>query len=543
MLYLRGNAHLKLGGSKNNQKAVDDFTAAICLSNGENRAPPPLIAQLYYKRAFAHQMLGESEHALRDYSLFIKFAKDKEANVLAKGFLSRGLVYESMGIMQRALADIDKAIKLTNEQNPYYKYCRERACIALSEKSDDEDNEYADMDQYVRRDQNDNEDENDEDVKIIEKQMQSNEILRSEIPSEISNAKYEKLFYDALLHSEQGKSREALEKFQNALEEATNESQRAENVFRQGLCHYELGEKSQAQNMFREAVEYNEKHARAIFRLGMMEAADNQLKDALKTLTRAYKYAPNHVDILHERANIYEKLGKLSEAMYDRRRAMQLVQSPSYTLVILEDRVRHLKAEILQKGESATRHFKLGWLQESLDKLFSSTTYLREENGKIIKGGGHNDSKYKEAVNEYKLAIYTDAEHLCPEAYALLALCQDERKDIFSALDALQQLFQMFEKFPDSLFMWKSFVKKIQETNFWKEMGGPPPEKVLIKVQEIEYNRKEIIDDEKSFNNNENLLLFYSTCRIQISNVLAAFAVSGCTKEIIAHNMKGPYSK
>jgi tetratricopeptide (TPR) repeat protein len=502
-----------------------------------------LIVQLYYKRAFAHQMLSENDHAIRDYSLFIRCANDKGANVLAKGFLSRGLVYESMQLMQKALSDIDKASKLTYEKNPYYEYCRKRISIAMSEKDDDEDNEYADIDHIIRLTHNEKENDDDEEVKYIQKHMSSEGQTDSLVTSDTDDVEYEKLFYDALLSIEKGNSEDALEKFKNAFGSTTEEFQKAENLFRQGLCYYELRDRKKAKELFEEALKHDSKHARAIFRLGMMQAADNQLKNAVKTLTSAYQCAPNHFDILHERANIYEKLGQLDKAMYDRRRAMQLSQSPISTIVTLEDRMRHLQAEILQKGESAARHFKIGWLQEAIHQICNVVAHGREGNQEIVKGKKQDNAKYKEAVKAYKAAIDTDLEHLCPEAHALLALFEEEQNDIFPAHDAFQKLFEILESFPDSILMWKSFVRKIRETNYWKEMGALPSERMLVKVQKTELNRKAIDVDKKSFGEHQNLLLFYGTLRVQLSTVLAAFALAGCNQEIIAHNLKGPYSR
>lgn len=396
IFYLRGNAYLKLGGPKNNQKAVDDFTKAINLSNNGKSALLHSIAELHYKRAFAYQMLGDNDHAIRDYSLSIKHAKGKGNDVEAKGFLSRGLVYESMQLMQKALEDIDQAIKSTHEKKPYYEYCRERVHTAMSEKNDDAHDEDGSIDGSIQDNENGEEKDDNERFKNGADHISSEKPTDSEIRDETPNAKYEKVFYAALLHSEQGKSEEALRKFKVAFDIATNELEKADSKFREGLCQYELGQKAEAENTFKKVLQHNPKHARAIFRLGLMQATDGQLKDAIKTLSLAYKYAPNHVDILHERANVFEKLGRLNDAMYDRRRAMQLGQSTPNMIVKIEDRIRHIKAEVIQKGESAIRHFKIGWLQEALYKFRKTVTYLREENGKIVEKMEQDNSAYKQ---------------------------------------------------------------------------------------------------------------------------------------------------
>ncbi|CAF0715323.1 unnamed protein product [Adineta steineri] len=544
MLYLRGNIHLKLGISMHYQKAIDDFTEAIRLVNHPELSHEKFkyTAELYYKRAFAHQMLGENDDAIHDYSLFIGRARDKGNDILAKGYLSRGLVYESMQRMDKAWCDINTASELTCKKNPYYEYCRERVRIAISEIQDDMDDEHEHINGSVRENENGVVDQDKEELKNSETLASLEQQMDLDLTIEESKVKYEKLFYDALLRSEQGHIEEALEKFKSASEITSDKYQKAESSFRQGLCYYELDEKTQARNSFEMAREYNPKHARAIFRLGMMQAADNQLKDAIKTLSLAYKYAPNDVDILYERANVYERLGKLQEAVYDRRRALQLAQSSNTTIVILEDHIRHIKAEIAKEGESSIRHFKLGWLQETLQPFYKTENlYIHEDKKKITNVTKTSNSLYEKAINAYKAAINVDKEQCCPEAHALLSLCQDQVKDVLLAQENLQKLLERFTSYPDFLFMWTLFIKNVKNPNYWNEMGAPPSDRILVKVYEIDRHRTDIELDEESFKDDENLLLFYRTCRVKLSNVLASFAVAGCTGEIIAHNLKGQH--
>ncbi|CAF0712112.1 unnamed protein product [Adineta steineri] len=546
MLYLRGNAHLKLDISIHHQKAIDDFTEAIRLVNEPESAHGKFkyTAELYYKRAFAHQMLGENDDAIHDYSLFIGRARDKGNDVLAKGYLSRGLVYESMQRTYKAWCDINKASELTCKKNPYYEYCRERVRIAISEIHDDMDDEHEHINDSVRENENGVEDQDNEELMNSETPTSMGQQMDSGLTLEESRVKYEKLFYDALLRSEQGCIEEALEKFKNACEVTSNKYQKAESSFRQGLCYYELAEKVQARNSFETARKYNPKHARAIFRLGMMQAVDNQLKEAITTLSLAYKYAPNDVDILYERANVYERLGKLQEAVYDRRRALQLAQSSNTTIVILEDHIRHIKAEMAKEGESSKRHFKLGWIEETLQRLYKTENlYIHEDKKKIINITKTSHYLYEKAINEYQAAIYVDKEQCCPEAYAFMSLCQDQVEDILSAQETLQILLEKLRTLPQFLSMWKLFIEDVKNPNYWNEMGTLPPDRRLDRVYGIDQHYRDIELDEKSFKGDENLLLFYRTCHDQLSKILAACALAGCSSEVIKHNLKGRYYK
>ncbi|CAF1509873.1 unnamed protein product, partial [Rotaria sordida] len=124
----------------------------------------------------------------------------------------------------------------------------------------------------------------------------------------VTDNQFEEAFYSALSLSDKGQHEDALKKLQRASECAKTTSQKVESVFRQGLCQLNLRENSEAQGLFKEALEINPKHARTLFRKGLMEAADKHLEDAVDTLGLAHKYAPDRADILYERANVYEKL-------------------------------------------------------------------------------------------------------------------------------------------------------------------------------------------------------------------------------------------
>ncbi|CAF2792008.1 unnamed protein product [Rotaria sp. Silwood2] len=550
-LYLRGNAHLKVGGPKHNQQAIDDFSKALSLYDNSNEKPSVSKLRIYYKRAWVHHVLGEYDQALSDYSELINRARcSKEQDYkdfLSKGYISRGLVYESMQLLHKALADIEEGKKWAQHpNNPYYNYCLERVRITLKERQneldDDEDVEDTEQDSENDNDKDDKSKEEDEQVRC---QIPPSEDIGKKMTTESKNAKYDENYYHALLLSEQGNNMKALENFKQAFSSTTNDSQKAECLFRQGLCQYQLGQKDAAQNLFEQAQKCDPKHARNVFRLGMMQAADRNYKEAIQTLTTACKYAPNSVDILYERASIFEKLGRLDEAMYDRRRAMQLGRSVSATVIILQDRLRQLKAEVLQQGESAIRRLKMGWVQEALHQFQKETTSVHEEMGKLKKVVERNYEVYNEAVKEYRMAIETDVEQLCPEAHALLALCQRKEKDYLPAHDALENLFKMLIDSPDSMQMWKSFVKMIKKDSYWNDMGVAPSEKKMNEIKQLDADWRGIAKDERSFqgDENNNRLLFYRKFRIQLSNILAAFALAGCDEEILSHNLKGSYHK
>ena len=538
LFYLRTNAHLKLADTEHNRSALTDITQALeKLKEDKESHSKALIPELYYKRAFAHHMLGENELALGSYSSYLQSVRDQKlgSNMLAKGYLGRGLVYESMQMMNKAKKYISKAVDLSSDRSPYYKYCLERVTIFMSKQSDDVANVNQDANHDAAQSESDQESE-------IDEYEQQNEIQTSaqEAPTDFET--FQKLFYEGLTCIEKQDYKEALEKFTQSLEHAREKSDKANSLFRKGICCHALNQNEEAKKAFGDAFKCDPEHARAQFRLGMIQASENLLQVALKNLTSAIQIAPNQVDILHERANVFEKMDKIDEAIYDRCRAMQLVQITPVKIVQLEDRVRHLKAEILQNGESPMSYFEIGWIQQILYEV-RKRTKVHETKGNQKDELSANDPQYKETVEAYKMVMKTDKEHLFPEARALLALFQSKGEELLDAQDTLQKLFDMFEEYRESRVMWKFFVKNIKNQEWWIKMEVVPSEEVLKKIINIEKIRQQDNLDEETFKNNENLLTFYQICRRILSNQLSAMALCGCPKTIIAHNLKSSYAK
>lgn len=549
VLYLRGNIHLKLGGSEHNHRAIDDFSKAINLYRNPDSKIIVSKLEIYYKRAWVHHILGEYDEAISDYSDFIiqsKYSeKPNERELLPKGFIGRGLVYESMQLLQQAYEDINEGIQSAKEfpsysENPYYTYCLGRIRIALKEREIYfNDNTY--QNNIERGKINDT-------GKYFETIKENENDTSQPLPSEKGNKSndmiYEKYYYQALLLSEEGRNTEALQLFEKATLCARTTSEEAECIFRQGLCQYELGKKTTAQNSFELAKQKDPTHGRSMFRLGMMQAAEKRNKEALQNLTIAFKCAPNSVDILYERANVFERLGKLEEAMCDRRQAMQSGKSASTTILMLEDRLRQLRAEILQHGESSNRHLKLGWIQETLSefqKCHDRSNAHNQQNNQTKGQNLNQNEAYLQAVKEYEEAIRIDTENICPEARALLSLWRREGKDYFSAHIQVEELFKQLLETTVSKEMWKLFIKNIKQPSYWNAMGFFPPDYKIKEFETLDKSAKKITEDEDSFkyDDNNNRRLFYEGFRIRLSNTLAAFAVAGTNEQILAHNLKG----
>lgn len=128
-LYYRGCARLQLSEHSEIYNAIDDFTQALQLSKAQNDP------NIYYKRAFAYQIIGQYPEAITDYSIFIQY-KGGSSDVHI-GYLSRGLVYNELKQYKQALTDIEYANEIGPKSNMYYTYClaRTKAFLGLNNEA------------------------------------------------------------------------------------------------------------------------------------------------------------------------------------------------------------------------------------------------------------------------------------------------------------------------------------------------------------------------------------------------------------------------
>ncbi|MFM6272340.1 MAG: tetratricopeptide repeat protein, partial [Dolichospermum sp.] len=111
--------------SKDNKKAIADFTEAIRLSNyylGK--------ASLYLQRASQYFQLKEQKQGIADFTEAIRIAPNEIISLMnlaiqfdpknADGYLSRGFVYALLNKFQEATADFTQAIKIDPKNAAYY---------------------------------------------------------------------------------------------------------------------------------------------------------------------------------------------------------------------------------------------------------------------------------------------------------------------------------------------------------------------------------------------------------------------------------------
>ena len=294
-LYYCGCARLELGERLQIYNAVDDFNQALQLSQVPNNP------DIYYKRAFAYQMIGQYAEAIFNYSLFIQYNRKSDVH---KGYLSRGLVYNDLKQYDKALNDIEYANKADPKPNMYYMYCLARTQAFLGRQND---------------------------AKTTFNGLAN--ICRVE--HSLSRQTFYSHFYCGVAAYELNDYSTALEQLNEALNYRVSDRELAETRFFIGLTYYTHREIEFAKTNLREALNLDKNHTRALFHLGMIESQNEDLYfEALGYLTKAHELTPHKSDILYERGELYHKMGHLDACVRDKQLALQLERTDTDASVV-----------------------------------------------------------------------------------------------------------------------------------------------------------------------------------------------------------------
>jgi tetratricopeptide (TPR) repeat protein len=87
--------------------AIEQFTKAIEIS--------PQLAQAYFQRGNAHEVLNEIDAALADYASAVAINPN-----LATVYVARANIYRARGDMQKAAADLTQSIRAAPSSDAYY---------------------------------------------------------------------------------------------------------------------------------------------------------------------------------------------------------------------------------------------------------------------------------------------------------------------------------------------------------------------------------------------------------------------------------------
>ncbi|CAF2848691.1 unnamed protein product [Rotaria sp. Silwood2] len=284
-LYYRGCAHLELGGRIEIYKAIEDFNQALKISQ------VGIDSNIYYKRAIACELIGQYAEAIIDYTMYIKQCQPSDKH---KGYLSRGLVYSEIQQLNKALEDINHANKEVRQPPIYYRYCLTRAEASLKK---------------------------DEEAKIIIDDFAK--FCREECDK--SPQTFQTYFYYGLALYELNNYNTALQQFNEALKQTSNERERLDTIFYIGLTQDALDQKELAKENLRSVLNIDKNYTRALFRLGIMDSENDDLQtEALNNLTKAHEQTPHKSDILYVRGKVYYKMGQIRACVNDKRLAFQL---------------------------------------------------------------------------------------------------------------------------------------------------------------------------------------------------------------------------
>ncbi|CAF2636919.1 unnamed protein product [Rotaria sp. Silwood2] len=283
-LYYRGCARLEVGERIEIYNSIEDFDQALKISHVK------IDPSIYYKRAFACELIGQYAEAIIDYTMYIQYCPDE----VHKGYLSRGLVYSEIKQFQKALDDINFANEALQPPPIYYVYCRARAEASLghSNKAKAIFNDLANM---CRND------------------------------CDKSSQKFETHFYCGLASYELNNYSTALQQFNKALKYNQNKRESVDTLFYIGLTLDALNQCELAKEKLRSALTLDKNYTRALFRLGMMESENPDLQpEALDYLTKAHEQAPHKSDILYVRGEVHYKMGQIGACIRDKQLALQL---------------------------------------------------------------------------------------------------------------------------------------------------------------------------------------------------------------------------
>ncbi|CAF1254196.1 unnamed protein product [Rotaria sp. Silwood1] len=482
--YLLGCACNKLDEYDEYKEAIGAFNKAIEFFTKLGRNIP---IDLYYEIGFAQWKIGANKDAIKSFSKFIRKKGTEDTHY---GYLSRALVYCTMGHYKEALSDLNKANENQENQTTYSLCWRGRT--------------FAHLGQYEKA---------------------KEDFQRA---SRIRAQDFQSYLQLGIVYSELGQYSEALEQFNYALEsQPQNQHNRAEVFFRQALVYQFLGDSNQATNKLHDSLRLNPKHARAYFRLARMYLAENNYLDALETLNTAHKIAPHDKDIIYELGSLHERVERFNIALHERRRAFGLQKSePSLsdeTVSVSENTSTRPPSSTVDKEKSMNPRLLSALKQEELLSV--------AENFSV---------SYHKILETYQLAIDKDN---CPEARTLMALCQESQKDFSDALDSMEKFCNEYLTDPNAKQSWRNFLKQFKtERDSGRESRLVTHRYTVLK--RIAKNLIDIENDHTLFKSDPsgNLRIFYDALRRRLGQSLVAFSMTGGDTSIVAHNLKGSLS-
>ena len=490
-LYLGGCARLELKYDVQAEEAIVDFSKCIQLSSQDDELP--FSVEVWYKRALAYHQLRKYDEAIQDYSEFIRRCRSTDQQVEYEphqGLIGRSATYQALNELDNALADANEAIKLTHHNDPYYLLCR--ASI------------YASRDEHKQAV---------DDIDAATQLGCENDV--------------EATFQRANVYVELEKHTNALKDYNKALKISSKPNEQSEICTRAGICSYTINDKPRAQQWFERALTLNPCNAQAYYHLGVIQREKGQYKDALKSLNLAHDYSPKHGDILIERALVHQHLGDVRAAKQDQKQAKHLNSSTSTVVTMLIERIKQIRHDKNRTGNATKTHYELALAYDGL------INQKKDRNTKL--------EYYKTAVLEYRATIQADTQTVYPQAYALLALCQQKLHNFIESHEVHLEFYKILSKHKAAVYYWKSYLVEIEEQMRAGQLEPHLNQTSVSQLIHMELNRRKYLVDLETLTNDQqdldkNQLNFYERMRIDLTDLLTAISILNLESEMIIIN-------
>lgn len=340
----RGDLFLRMG---KNAEAIADFDKALALLDSLGQQHSHLQHKLKLARGKAMHSLKKYDSAVSDFSDAIAHTPSTD------GFMSRAAAYEALGDSQKAIADLESAIKVdpsdarvVRQRAQHYRHHGQyQEALADFEKAESLDPSltaehyfdrgmvYEDMDQHRRAIEDFD--------KAIALDHQVPDFYSHRGSSYFGVCDYKKAIADftsaialnphdpelffkrAEAFSEDGNKQKALEDFNLAV------SIKPEGTYlqRRGLLESELGDHAKAIADLSLAIKTNSEDAEYFLDRGLEESATGQYQMALEDLSKGIALKPESAVAYKNRAEAKAKLGDKSGAIQDLSKSASLYES------------------------------------------------------------------------------------------------------------------------------------------------------------------------------------------------------------------------
>ncbi|CAF2064784.1 unnamed protein product [Rotaria magnacalcarata] len=488
--YLLGCTSMELRNLENCQKSLDAFDKARVAFEKQKK---PLPEDFYYKKGFAHWMVGQCDDAVKNFSEFIAYSQPMKAQV---GYLNRGLVHCDLHEYEKALEDLNIANKNEENQTAYSLCSRGRVLAHLC--------------RY-------------EDAKI--------DFLAA---LHKSRGDFHGHLQAGIAYSELGEYENALEQLDISLKlKPIHNRDLAEVYFRQALLYRLRGETDKAIEQLLHAIDAFPEYAGAYLCLGRLYLVKNDHVKALENLNKAHQCDPCNAVIMYELGSFHEQAERLDSALFNRKRGLGVVrqvapkptptQSPPTPEI---SPITEIAPSQIPNTNRRSSHTRTKLLRDAME-LEQTLPYT---NNRIL--------TYQKTIECYQKAIDSGE---CPEAYVYMSLCQEAENDFVKSFYSMDSFYKELEQNKDAHAEFLESLEELRQ-DLKQDIHNAFLTHRCKALEDRDKNMQEITQylELLGKHHSPNMKLFYQSLRRLILQALTAFYVAGCPLHIISHNLRGP---